>query len=140
TGREVIIDQLKYSVETSPTIPVEDRDSAFASALRQFEEQTRAVPWLQFFMSYDPVPTARSIRGMDVLILQGGTDRQVTSDQATTLADVFRSGENNDVTVRVFPNVNHLMLPDPEGSPARYSSLPDGGIARELLGAIVDWV
>jgi uncharacterized protein len=110
------------------------------AALRDFEDRLASTPWMSFFLSYDPIPTARSIDDVPVLILQGETDRQVTPDQAAMLAEAFRAAENPDVTVRVFPGVNHLMLADPDGNPARYSGLSDGSVAPELIGELVDWV
>jgi dipeptidyl aminopeptidase/acylaminoacyl peptidase len=74
-----------------------------------------------------------------VLILQGDTDRQVTPDQADTLAAALTAAGNRDVTLRRFPDTNHLFLADPSGDPQRYAALPDSRIRREVLGALVEW-
>jgi hypothetical protein len=75
-----------------------------------------------------------------VLILQGATDHQVTPDQAEKLAAAFRAGGNNQVTVRIFPGLDHLFVPDPSGQPADYVSLPSSRVTPEVLGTIADWL
>jgi dipeptidyl aminopeptidase/acylaminoacyl peptidase len=75
-----------------------------------------------------------------VLILQGETDRQVSPEQAQTLAEAMRGAGNRRVVVRSFPRMNHLMLEDPSGSPRGYATLPSVRVRRDMLGALVDWV
>ena len=98
-----------------------------------------ATPWLRFFMSYDPLADARRVRA-PTLVLQGATDRQVTAEQAEELAAAVRAGGNRDVTVRVFPDVNHLLVHDPSGAFAGYRSLPSYAVRPDVLGAVTDWL
>jgi uncharacterized protein len=140
TGRRIITYQQRYAIEHSPAIPPAARDSALAAAQRQLEQSMAQQPWLRFFLDYDPVPTARQVRRTPVLVLQGETDRQVTPEQATELADAFRSAGNPDVTVQFFAGVNHLLLRDPDGAPAGYSALPDRNVVPEVLGTLADWL
>ena len=139
TGREILEYQASYAVERVPGIPAASRDSAVAAALRSIDERSASQPWLAAFMAYDPVPTARRIRSTPVLILHGETDRQVTADQAEMLARVLRDAGNPDVTVALFPEVNHLMLQDPSGDPTGYTQLDDPRVDRRLLGRLADW-
>ncbi len=140
TGREIIRYQQRWAVEHDPAIPPAARDSAMSSAARQLEEVAARQPWLAFFLDYDPLRTAREVKETPVLILQGGTDRQITPEQADALATAFRAGGNPDVTVRHFPDLDHLMLPDPSGDPAGYALLPSRRPSPELLGALADWL
>ena len=82
---------------------------------------------------------ARGVR-VPVLIMQGATDLQVTADQARELEAAFRGGGNRDVTVRVFPNTNHLFLEDPRGVYSGYATLPSRTIKPEILGVLADWL
>ena len=75
-----------------------------------------------------------------VLILQGETDQQVTPEQADTLAAAFRAGGDRDVTMRKFPDTDHLFLADPDGYPGGYPVLPSRAVRPEVLGAIADWL
>lgn len=116
-------------------------DSAKATNDPQRDAMAANVPWVRFWLDYDPLPTARRL-AVPVLILQGATDRQVPAEQAEELAAAIRSGGNGDVAVRVFPDVNHLFLPDPEGTAdvARYAALPSKQLPPEVLGTLADWL
>jgi uncharacterized protein len=140
TGRRIITYQQRFAIEQSPAIPPALRDSALAVAQRQLEEGMAQQPWLRFFVDYDPLPTARRVRRTPVLVLQGETDRQVTLDQAAELADAFRAAGNPDVTVKLLPDVNHLLLRDPDGSPGGYAALRDRSVVTEVLGTLADWL
>jgi hypothetical protein len=115
-------------------------DSAVAVAVAG-RAAAAEIPWLRWFLEHDPLPVARQVRA-PVLILHGATDRQVTPDQAPELEAAIRAGGNRDVTVRVFPALNHLFLHDPEGTadPARYARLREKRVPAEVLGSLADWL
>jgi uncharacterized protein len=139
TGREIIAYQQREAIERSEAIPPAARDSALADAWQRLEELAATQPWLHFFLDYDPLPTARRVQRTPVLILHGATDRQVTVEQADVLAAAFRAAGNPDVTVHIFPDINHLLLPDADGAPAGYSALESRNVARAVLGTLADW-
>lgn len=140
TGREIITYQQRYVIENSPTIRAEARDSALADAAEQLAELAARQPWLQFFLDHDPLPIARRVRATPVLLLHGQTDRQITEDQAHALAAAFREAGNPDVTLHVLPGINHLLVPDLDGNPARYAALTHTAVSPALLGLIADWL
>jgi len=115
-------------------------DSASTAAMHGVDSLSTAMPWVGYFVGYDPLRVARKLAQPPVLILQGATDRQITAEQATELAKAFRSAGNKDVTVKVLPATNHLFLPDPSGDPAGYSKLAVNQIPRATLGIIADWL
>jgi fermentation-respiration switch protein FrsA (DUF1100 family) len=127
---------LKRSLDRAP-LSVAVRDSLQRRVPAQIDTMAK-VPWIRFFITYDPAVTARHVR-TPVLILQGGRDIQVTPDQAPELAAAFRAGGNNRVTVRTFPLLNHLFLLDEKGD-TDYPSLPSKTVPPEVLGAIADWL
>jgi dienelactone hydrolase len=139
TGRRVLDYQLRQGVDLDNAIAPAQRDSAYRAAWATLDSTAARMPWLPFFYDYDPLPTAARLR-QPVLILQGATDRQVTADQAPELAAAIRGGGNRDVTLRVFPGLDHLMVPDPDGSPGGYASLPSPKVAPEVLGTLADWL
>ncbi|MGH7713142.1 MAG: hypothetical protein ACREOG_17765 [Gemmatimonadaceae bacterium] len=47
----------------------------------------------------------------------------MTPEQAEALGAELRRARNRNVTVRVYPDRNHLFLPDPTGNPAGYMHL-----------------
>jgi dipeptidyl aminopeptidase/acylaminoacyl peptidase len=139
TGRKVLDYQFRHGVEQDTAIPPASRDSAYRAAWAQMDSLATRTPWLTFFYDYDPLTTAARVR-QPVLILQGATDRQVTADQAPELEAALRGGGNRDVTMRIFPDLDHLMVHDPNGSPAGYGRLPSPNVSPEVLGTLADWL
>ncbi len=138
-GVAVLKDQATWPIESTNLSP-ERKAELRAEAVAAVEHDTTASPWLAFFRQYDPLPTARRVR-QPVLILQGAVDRQVTAGQADTLGAAIRSGGNRDVTVRVFPQLNHLFLVSPtDGSPSEYPSLTDVVIGRDVMDTMANWL
>ncbi|HEY3286183.1 MAG TPA: alpha/beta fold hydrolase [Gemmatimonadaceae bacterium] len=139
TGQRIIDFQLKNGIMGAEQVPAASKDSALKAATAAFDSTTAKVPWMQYFLAYDPVPTARKVK-VPVLILQGGTDQQVTPDQAPVLEQAFKAGGNKDVTMKVFKDRNHLFLIDPSGFPGGYVKLTSGRIDGEVMGTLADWL
>ncbi len=140
-GIDVLVDQARWPVLTTPGISDSERtDRLRVAEAAVRNDSTPGNPWLRWFVRYDPRPTAGRIR-QPVLILQGALDRQVSAGQADTLAGIIRSGGNRDVTVRVFPGLNHLFLPSPtDGSPSEYATLTDPAVPAAVLDTLATWL
>ena len=95
--------------------------------------------WTREYFAYDPLPTARKIK-QPLLILQGERDRQVDQSHAQILADAVRGAGNRDVTVKIFPTLNHLFLPSTTGSFSEYSHLSTTKVPDVVLDALADWI
>lgn len=145
TGREIVMEQNRYVVDSVAHVTGAQRDTVLARATRAVDSAAKAPGWQGFFLNYDPKPTASRVRAR-VLILQGETDRQVPPSEAERLAAVFRSGASPSVTVRMFPSTNHLFVEDSSGAFAdatgrlRYPALPSLRVRKEVLGVIADWL
>ena len=139
TGREILEFQNRYAIEHNTAIKPEARDSAFKVALAGIDSVAKTNPWIKFFMEHDPKVTAAKVK-TPTLILQGATDQQVTAVQAEDLAKALRSGGNKDVTVKVFPDANHLFIQDPSGNPSGYTALTSGRIRDDVMVALVSWL
>lgn len=138
-GRRILLHQLSAHVLRDTAMPPARRDSVLARLPRMLDSAAAADPWLRVFTTLDPLPTARRVRA-PTLVLHGDTDRQVTPEQADTLAAALRAGGNARVTLRRFPATNHLFVADPVGDPARYLALPSMRVRPEVLGTIADWI
>lgn len=144
-GREIVAEQNRYSVDSVRHLQGAARDSAIAISTRGIDSAAMRQPWLKYFLEYDPLVVAREVK-TPVLILQGQTDSQVPASEAGKLAAALRSAGNSSVTVRMFPETNHLFVADRNGSfvdasgRLRYTSLPSLAVRREVLGAIADWL
>jgi alpha-beta hydrolase superfamily lysophospholipase len=140
TGRQIIHFQQDFMLANDTTLRTPAaRDSARAVARAQLVETAEDNPWIKFFLDYDPLPTAARVK-VPALILNGETDRQVTAEQAAALGAAMTAAGNTDVTVRVFPKLNHLFLVDPDGDPTKYARLPNGKLAPEVTALLVTWI
>ena len=93
---------------------------------------------MKWFIEHDPSVTARRVR-TPVLILEGEADHQVPAPEAEKLAAAFRAAGNSRVTVRMFPETNHLFVTDTIGG-FSYEKLPSFAVRKDVLGAIADWL
>lgn len=139
TGREIIDFQTANLVRGDSTIRAAAKDSALRAARAQFDSTAARSPWLRYFLTYDPIPTARRVR-QPVLILHGATDQQVRPEEARRLESTIRTAGNTRVTLRIFPERNHLFLRDPVGFPGGYARLTNPRIDGEVLGTLADWL
>jgi pimeloyl-ACP methyl ester carboxylesterase len=138
TGREVLRGQQLYAVDSMAHLTGAAREAALAQSSKATDSLAASTPWMKFFLEYDPSIVARRVK-TPVLILQGATDRQVAPSEAEKLAAALRAGGNSHVTVRVFPQTNHLFVADATGG-FDYGKLPSLHVRPEVLGAIVDWL
>ncbi|HEX2189512.1 MAG TPA: alpha/beta hydrolase [Longimicrobiaceae bacterium] len=138
TGRELLEYQNRFALESDSTL-APHADSLMHMAAAQRDSLAASSRWFGSLMEHDPLPWARRLR-VPVLVLQGETDRQVPAAEAEALAAAIRAGGNRDVTVRLLPGVNHLLVRDPDGHPRGYAALPSREVAPEVLGALADWL
>jgi dienelactone hydrolase len=138
-GLDIIRFQQRFAIDHDTSIAPARRDAAYKKAATSLDSMSRTMPWMKFFLAYDPLTTAKNVR-TPTLILQGGTDRQVTAEQAEKLGAAIRGGGNTDVTVKMFPGKNHLFIDDPDGNATGYAKLPTNKMAAEVLGTLADWL
>lgn len=139
SGRTIIKYQQEFAADSMLHLTGTRRDSALKDMSMKLDSSASAVPWIHYFLDYDPIAAAKRVK-QPVLVLQGATDRQVTPEQGPALAAAFRAGGNRDVTLKVFPSTNHLFLADPFGNPSGYAALPSKNVRADVLGAIADWL
>ncbi len=137
-GRGILEFQLRNNFRRDTSQTQAKRDSMIAGVPAMVDSMGKSDAWLGFFLSYDPGATARRVK-TPILILQGATDQQVTADQAPELEAAFKAAGNGDVTVRVFPEMNHLFIHDPSGVPSGYTQLKRTSVEPDVIGALVDW-
>ncbi len=138
-GRDIIAYQIENGVRGDATIAPQARDSVIRANRAAFDSTMAREPWMRFFLEYDPLPTVRRVR-QPVLILQGATDNQIRAEEATLLDRTLREAGNGRVTLRIFPELNHLFLHDPSGHPSGYVRLKDGRVGGEVMGTLADWL
>jgi alpha-beta hydrolase superfamily lysophospholipase len=135
--RAATVAQALWAAEHGPAAGRVPRDTVVARVNRMMD--SLAIAGARDVFRWEPLPLARRIRA-PVAIFHGGTDRQVPADQADSLAAVFRRAGHARVTVRIFPERNHLLVPDPDGDFLRYDRLPSARIGDDVKGAVADWI
>ena len=139
-GRDILRDQFTRPIQTAPDLPEEERRRLLSGIEGQLDQWAGTNAWTRWFVGFDPLPLARRLR-QPVLIMHGALDRQVSVGQADTLAAAIRGGGNRDVTVRIFPRLNHLFLPtDGDGSPSEYPGLGQTSVPSEVLDTLATWL
>ncbi|MDP6832268.1 MAG: alpha/beta hydrolase [Alphaproteobacteria bacterium] len=100
-----------------------------------------ANAWWTFFFSHDPSVVAPKVVS-PILILHGDRDSNVPVAHAHQLAQAVKSGGNQAVTVKIFPEHNHLFLPDKDGGFRSYGNLlpHTNQIPEAVLDTITDWL
>lgn len=139
SGLEISMAQNKYMLDRDSTLTPAKRDSILRVARASLDPAKQTIPWVKFWMAYDPAPAARKVKAA-TLILQGATDRQVPADQAEKLAGLIRAGGNRDVTVKIIPDTDHLFVEDPSGDFNNYDKLKTNKVSPNVLGPLADWL
>jgi dipeptidyl aminopeptidase/acylaminoacyl peptidase len=101
--------------------------------------------WHQFFIEYDPLPTAELVR-CPVLILHGDQDKNVPVEHANIIAEAIRRGGNQDVTVHILPGYDHFFIHFIQAEEAKKKKKEKKSlheilqISPDVLGVISDWI
>lgn len=140
TGRQILAFQQRQAIDHDTAIAAGSRDSLYRVTMEKTDSAARTNAWLGYFMDYNPLTTAAKVKTVPVLILQGGTDHQITPEQAPALEKAFKAAGNKDVTMHLFPGLNHLFIPDSIGLPSDYEKLTDNKVAPQVLGTMADWL
>ena len=111
--------------------PAEQEAAVTAQAASLLTPNTRA------FITHDPRPALAAL-DVPVLAFYGGKDIQVPSRQSVpVLRDLL--ADKADVTVRVFPELNHLMQPATTGDFEEYAA-SETTLAPVVLELVTNWL
>src|SRR5205085_3727388 len=129
SGWKEFREEIRKGVELSyDNMPIEERNRITNSKeyIDNLTDQTVAQfrsPWMQYFISYDPVPALSNVT-CPVLMMFGGKDLQVPVKQnEKPMLDALKKGGNKDYISKTMPTANHLFQPAITGSPGEYESL-----------------
>jgi len=130
---------------------INEEIAAYVGALndiqkKQFEPAAAAVKafipmyktaWYRYFITFDPRPVLKNVK-VPVLALNGEHDLQVAWKENLELIAASLN-ENKDVTIKSFPNLNHLFQTSPTGLLSEYNQIEET-ISPEVLKTISDWI
>lgn len=144
---ELIVAQTRYLVELDGTVTDEERarlDAVTAAADRvdRLDIADDAVvlgagrPYWESLQAYDAFAAARSL-DVPILVLRGGRDYQVTTDDIELWRDAL-AGES-DVQFETYPELNHLFLSgEGPASPEEYQR--EGHVDASVIADIDAWL
>lgn len=135
TGLQAAEYQFRHIVTNNPSVPPEEVESAVARLLASQQDHVRAAS----IVAADAREHARRVR-TPVLLLAAANDRHVPPSSIVELAALFREGGNRDVTTLVFPDLNHMFLPDPDGGAAAWPFLPSTRVPQGVVDAVGEWL
>ena len=96
-------------------------------------------PWYLHFMRYDPAQDLKKLK-CPVLALNGEKDIQVDAAMnLTAIQERVTGNGNKNVTVKAYPNLNHLFQTCEKGTLAEYGQLEET-INPEVLKDIIEWI
>ena len=131
--REVAAEQMAAAPETAQ-LSGERLEAALSAAV-----ETNLSPWFRFFIRYDPRPALGGL-AVPTLALFGGKDTQVDADQNQSAMEAALAPSGNpDVTIRRFPDANHLFQTAATGSPSEYAAIEET-MAPAVLELIGEWI
>lgn len=107
----------------------------------QIEGQIKMVtsPWFLALLTTDPRPTLEKVQ-CPVLAINGKKDVQVAWEENLNAIEVaLRSGGNNDVQVKAYPDLNHLFQKCKTGAIAEYGTIEET-INEQVLNDVSEWI
>jgi fermentation-respiration switch protein FrsA (DUF1100 family) len=96
-------------------------------------------PWMQYFLRYDPYPTLERVK-CPVLAVNGSKDLQVPAkENLAAISEALKKGGNTNVTIKEYPNLNHLFQECTTGSPAEYAII-EQTFSPVVLQDLAEWI
>jgi fermentation-respiration switch protein FrsA (DUF1100 family) len=114
----------QYDAQPAATRAMLGDRSAFVERLLPTAVAQMQSAWMRYFVSFDPAPVLAAVR-CPVLAMFGERDTQVPpATNRAPLEAAFAKGGNAKVTVKVYPEANHLFIHANTGQASEYASLP----------------
>jgi len=96
-------------------------------------------PWMRYFLTLDTKTYLRQVK-CSVLVMNGEKDLQVPPGENVPLIETaLAEGGNQNVSVMVFTNLNHLFQSATTGSPEEYSKIEET-FSPEVLEIMGIWI
>ncbi|HYV11701.1 MAG TPA: alpha/beta fold hydrolase [Pyrinomonadaceae bacterium] len=109
-----------------------------AGSVKAFMPMYRTA-WFRYFVMFDPQPVLKNVK-VPVLALNGELDLQVPAKENLDLIGAgLKAGGNDDVTLKLFPKLNHLFQTAQTGLPTEYAQI-DETMSPDVLKTVSDWI
>ena len=105
----------------------------------EMQLQEISTPWMCYFIKHDPALDLSKVK-VPVLALNGGKDIQVQADlNLPAIRKALAVAGNKKVTIKEYPNLNHLFQEAKTGFPDEYFKI-EQTFSPEVLKDIRDWI
>ena len=105
----------------------------------EMQLQEISTPWMCYFIKHDPAPVLSKVK-VPVLALNGAKDMQVQANlNLPAIQKALASGGNKKVTIKEYPNLNHLFQESKTGFPDEYFKI-EQTFSPEVLKDMTDWI
>lgn len=95
--------------------------------------------WLSNFIKYNPMSSLENLR-VPMLALNGELDLQVPiKENFEVLETIQKNDPSKDITLKSYPNLNHLFQECKTGSTMEYSQI-EQTLSPEILRDITEWI
>jgi hypothetical protein len=143
-GYKIIEYQRRLKIDERSDLTTAQKKRALEKSMRGLDHalaRGEGSPWLRSFLAYMPLPAARKV-SCPALILHGDKDAHIPVEHSQLLEKVMQSSGNDDVTLIIFNNHNHLFLEDPKGNISGYADLLQhtNQLSENVLSTITDWL
>lgn len=131
------VKQARTQLESLPADQLQAMGGLDKAVAGVVEGQVAGVnnPWFKFFITYDPTQTLAKVK-VPVLAVFGGKDTQVAAGPNTAaIRAALEQGGNKQLTVKEFPEANHLFQQATTGSPEEYA-----GLKKEFVPGLLDYL
>ena len=134
-------DEIRKEVYADVTRTMSAEQLKNLNTVQQLSAQINSMtsPWYLHFMRYDPTASLKKIK-CPVLALNGEKDIQVDADMnLTAIRQHISENGNKNVTIKVYPKLNHLFQTCEKGTLAEYGQLEET-INPEVLKDMTEWI
>jgi pimeloyl-ACP methyl ester carboxylesterase len=95
--------------------------------------------WMRYFLKYNPAEDLQKVK-CPVFAGGGGKDLQISSkDNLKEIKKALERGGNKNVTVKLYPKLNHMFQESKTGLPSEYEHI-EQSFSAEVLEDIVKWI
>jgi fermentation-respiration switch protein FrsA (DUF1100 family) len=96
-------------------------------------------PWIQYFLKHDPANVLEKVK-CPVLAINGEKDLQVPAkENLSAIEKALKKGGNKKVTIKQFPNLNHLFQESKTGLPNEYAQI-EQTFSPAVLDEMTRWI
>jgi uncharacterized protein len=98
-----------------------------------------ANPWMQYFIKYNPIPMLERVK-CPVFAINGEKDLQVPSkENLQAIKKALLKGGNKNVTIKEYPELNHLFQECKSGLPDEYATIEET-FSPTAMTEILGWI